>query len=62
MGFWADLHVHSKYSRATSQNMDPAGIAKNAKLKGIKLMGTGDFTHPLYLKELKQLLEPTGKA
>ncbi|MCD6081265.1 DNA helicase UvrD [candidate division WOR-3 bacterium] len=60
MGFWADLHVHSKYSRATSQNMDPAGIAKIAKLKGIKLMGTGDFTHPLYLKELKQLLEPTG--
>lgn len=57
MKFVADLHIHSKYSRATSPEMDIPNLAKWAKLKGIKLLGTGDFTHPLWLLELKKNLE-----
>jgi uncharacterized protein (TIGR00375 family) len=62
MEFFADLHVHSKYSRATSREMDIEHIAEWAKLKGISLMGTGDFTHHLWLEELKSKLEPTGNG
>jgi len=58
MRFIADLHIHSKYSRATSKDMDIDHLNKWAKIKGIKVMGTGDFTHPLWLKELKTKLEP----
>ncbi len=53
----ADLHIHSRFSRATSQEMTIPKIAEYAKLKGIKLVGTGDFTHPLWLKELKENLK-----
>jgi len=52
----ADFHIHSKYSRATSRNMDVANLAKGAKLKGLQLMGTGDITHPQWLEELKRKL------
>ncbi len=62
MEFVADFHVHSKYSRATSRDMDVAHIAQWAKLKGISLMGTGDFTHHLWLEELRTKLEPTGQG
>jgi uncharacterized protein (TIGR00375 family) len=62
MKFIADLHLHSKYSRATSRDMEVDTLALWAKRKGIKLLGTGDFTHPLYLLELKAKLEPTGKG
>ncbi len=58
----ADLHIHSKYSRATSRDMDVEHIAQWAKLKGITLMGTGDFTHHLWLEELKSKLEPTDNG
>jgi len=58
MQFIADFHIHSKYSRATSQNMDVDNLNKWAKIKGIDILGTGDFTHPLWLKELKEKLEP----
>lgn len=58
MQFIADFHIHSKYSRATSKDMDVKNIAKWAKLKGIQLMGTGDFTHHLWLEELKSNFEP----
>jgi uncharacterized protein (TIGR00375 family) len=54
----ADLHVHSKYSRATSSDMHVEKLNYWAKLKGINVIGTGDFTHPLYFTELKQKLEP----
>ncbi|RKY40376.1 MAG: DNA helicase UvrD [Candidatus Omnitrophota bacterium] len=54
----ADFHIHSKYSRATSKNMDVPNLIKWAKYKGINLLGTGDFTHHLWLEELKQYLEP----
>jgi len=53
MPYIADLHIHSKYSRATSKNMDVENLTKWAKIKGIGLLGTGDFTHPEWLKELK---------
>ena len=57
-----DFHIHSKYSRATSKEMDIDGIAKGAKLKGLNLVGTGDFTFPLWLKELKEKLKPIEDA
>lgn len=56
----ADLHIHSKYSRATSPDMNIDELEKFAKLKGIGLLGTGDFTHPTWLAELKEKLKPVG--
>lgn len=53
-----DFHVHSKYSRATSRQMDVENIAKWAKIKGIDMITPGDFTHPAYFKELSEKLEP----
>lgn len=57
MGFIADFHLHSKYSRATSGRMDLENLNKWAKIKGIKVLGTGDFTHPVWFKDLKEKLE-----
>jgi len=48
--FIADLHIHSKYSRATSQQMVLEEIDRVAHDKGILVMGTGDFTHPAWFK------------
>src|SRR3989338_9124918 len=62
MEFVADFHIHSKYSRATSRDMDTQHISEWAKLKGITLMGTGDFTHHLWLEELKGHLEDAGNG
>lgn len=62
MEFIADFHIHSKYSRATSKDMDIKHIAEWARLKGITLMGTGDFTHHLWLEELKNNLEDMGNG
>jgi uncharacterized protein (TIGR00375 family) len=62
MEFVADFHIHSKYSRATSRDMDVKHLAEWAKLKGITLMGTGDFTHHLWLEELKHNLEDLGNG
>ncbi len=62
MRFIADLHVHSHYSRATSKDMSPEGIWKWAQLKGITVIATGDFTHPQWLKELDEKLEPAGNG
>ncbi|MGB9719920.1 MAG: endonuclease Q family protein [bacterium] len=53
----ADLHIHSRFSRATSQEMTIPKIAEYAKLKGIGMVGTGDFTHSGWLKELKEYLQ-----
>lgn len=58
MRFIADLHFHSKYSRATSQRMNLENIAVFAKKKGIDIVATADFTHPLWFKELKEKLTP----
>jgi uncharacterized protein (TIGR00375 family) len=53
MQFIADFHIHSEYSRATSKEMNVEALAHWAALKGINLMGTGDFTHPNYFAQLK---------
>ena len=60
MEFIADFHLHSKYSRATSAQMDLENLDQWAKIKGIKVLGTGDFTHPLWMEELKENLELEG--
>jgi uncharacterized protein (TIGR00375 family) len=52
-----DAHLHSRFSRATSQNMNIDGLFKWAKYKGVDLIGTGDFTHPFWLAELKEKLK-----
>jgi len=62
MAFIADFHIHSKYSRATSKDMDLVSLTKWAKIKGISLLGTGDFTHPIWLAELKDKLKEAGKG
>jgi uncharacterized protein (TIGR00375 family) len=56
----ADLHMHSHYSRATSPDMNIEAIARAAKVKGVDIIGTGDFTHPLWMKELKAKLTDVG--
>jgi len=58
----ADFHIHSKYSRATSEEMDLEHLDQFARRKGISLLGTGDFTHPRWLKELKTKLIPAGEG
>jgi uncharacterized protein (TIGR00375 family) len=62
MRFIADLHIHSKYSRATSKDMSPESIWRWAQLKGITVIGTGDFTHLKWLKELNEKLVPAGNG
>ncbi len=58
MRFIADLHIHSRYSRATSRDMELEALAIWGKKKGITLIGTGDFTHPTYFAEIRSKLEP----
>ncbi len=62
MEFIADFHIHSKHSRATSPQMGLEGLAKWAKIKGIKILGTGDFTHPEWFDNLKEKLEPAEEG
>ena len=62
MKFAADLHIHSKYSRATSPDMNIKTLSEYAKLKGVSLLGTGDFTHYLWLEELKNTLKDSGNG
>jgi len=59
----ADLHLHSKYARATSKDMEISKLAEYAKIKGLNLLGTGDFTFPKQLNDIKSKLvaiEDTG--
>ena len=58
----ADLHLHSKYSRAVSQEMVVSVMGEWARKKGIDLLGTGDITHPLWLRELRANLEEAGEG
>src|SRR3989339_1214480 len=53
-----DLHTHSKYSRATSPEMNLPSLWRWGKIKGINIIGTGDFTHPLWQESLVEQLEP----
>jgi len=54
----ADFHIHSRFSRATSKDLSPEEIDYWAKIKGLSIIGTGDFTHPKWFQELKEKLEP----
>ncbi len=58
-----DLHIHSKYSRACSADLDLKNLEKYARIKGVNLLGTGDFTHPKWIQEIKATLteNTTGK-
>jgi uncharacterized protein (TIGR00375 family) len=56
----ADLHIHSRFSRACSNKINLANLEKHAKIKGIDLLGTGDFQHPQWFQELKELDEREG--
>src|SRR5439155_8395990 len=58
MPFYADLHVHSKYARATSGDSDLEHMALWAAKKGVAVLGTGDFAHPAWLKEIQEKLVP----
>jgi len=58
MEFIADLHIHSKFSRATAKNLDLENLYIAAQLKGITVVGTGDFTFPAWFSELREKLEP----
>ncbi|MBN2715784.1 MAG: UvrD-helicase domain-containing protein, partial [Deltaproteobacteria bacterium] len=54
----ADLHIHSRFSMATSRDLDFIALYKSALEKGIGLVGTGDFTHPGWMAEIEAQLEP----
>lgn len=56
MYYYTDLHIHSKYSRATSKSLNLEELAIWAKKKGLSLIGTGDFTHPAWFAEIKEKL------
>ncbi|MGB9921040.1 MAG: UvrD-helicase domain-containing protein [Moorellales bacterium] len=62
MEFVADLHVHSRYSRATSPDATPENYYRWAVYKGVTLVGTGDFTHPAWREELQRALEPAEEG
>jgi uncharacterized protein (TIGR00375 family) len=62
MPFIADLHIHSPYSRATSKDLNFEILEKWGRIKGISLIGTGDFTHPAWLNEIKTKLADQGNG
>jgi len=58
MPFVADLHIHSHFSRATSRDLDLEHLHATAQRKGVRVVGTGDLTHPGWQEELKSRLVP----
>lgn len=62
MSFIADLHIHSRYSRATSKDMTLEEISRWAQIKGITVIGTGDLTHPAWFEEIKEKLQPSDNG
>lgn len=60
MPYVADLHIHSRFSRACSDQLTIPNLAKWANLKGVDLLGTGDFLHPMWLTEIKHYLQDRG--
>jgi len=62
MKFIADFHIHSKYSRATAKNLDLENLYISAQLKGIHVIGTGDFTHPGWFDEIETKLIPAEEG
>lgn len=62
MAYVADLHIHSRFSRACSQQLNVPNLVSWAKLKGIDVLGTGDCLHPLWFAELKSQLKDDGSG
>ncbi|MBU1003933.1 MAG: UvrD-helicase domain-containing protein [Proteobacteria bacterium] len=60
--FRADLHIHSRFSRATSKKLNLRLLAAWARIKGLDVLATGDFTHPEWLAEITEQLEPDGSG
>ncbi len=62
MPWIADLHIHSRFSLATSRDLSFASLHRSALRKGIRLVGTGDCTHPGWMREIREELEPDGSG
>jgi DNA helicase-2/ATP-dependent DNA helicase PcrA len=62
MHFTADLHIHSHYAKATSPYLNLETLYQWAIIKGVDVIGTGDFTHPAWFRELKEKLVPEGNG
>ncbi len=62
MEFLADFHIHSRYSRATSRDLTLEALHASALEKGITVLGTGDFTHPGWMKEVREKLVPAEEG
>jgi len=60
--YLADLHIHSRFSRATSRDLDPQHVDLWGRRKGLHLIGTGDLTHAGWREELRAMLEPVGNG
>lgn len=60
--FRADLHIHSRFSRATSKKLDLRLLAAWARVKGLDVLATGDFTHPEWMEEIEERLIPDGSG
>lgn len=60
--YFADFHIHSRFSRACSKGLNLQTLEKWARIKGLDLLGTGDFTHPIWLEELKSNLTDRGSG
>ncbi|OHA50004.1 MAG: DNA helicase UvrD [Candidatus Terrybacteria bacterium RIFCSPLOWO2_01_FULL_58_14] len=58
MRYFADLHIHSRFARATSKDLTLSTLDAWARKKGIRVLGTGDFTHPEWFAELQDQLQP----
>ena len=57
----SDLHIRSRFARATSKSINIENLERYARIKGLNLLGTGDFTHPIWLSEIKDQLKDNGK-
>ncbi len=62
MRFVLDIHLHSSHSRATSRDLTPENLHRWSALKGLTVVGTGDFTHPAWIEELKTKLSPAAEG
>ena len=62
MQFTIDVHLHSRFARATSRALNPSNLHKWSALKGVDVVGTGDYTHPAWFAELSEQLEPAEEG
>ena len=62
MQYIADIHLHSRFARATSKTLNPENLYRWSLIKGLTVVGTGDFTHPVWFDELRDQLEPAEEG